>query len=57
MAKMGRPKVDEPADKRITVRFKDSEYNLLLEYAENHNMTLAQVVRLAVETHILTDQK
>lgn len=57
MAKMGRPKVDNPADKRITVRFKDEEYDLLLEYAENHQMTIAQVIRLAVERHILTEQK
>ena len=57
MAKMGRPKVDDPADKRITIRFKNKEYNLLLEYAENHNMTLAQVIRLAVEKEILTSQE
>lgn len=57
MAKMGRPKVDNPADKRITVRFKDEEYDLLLEYAENHQMTIAQVIRLAVERQILTEQE
>ena len=57
MAKMGRPKVDNPADKRITVRVKDEEYDLLLEYAENHKMTIAQVIRLAVEKQILTEQK
>lgn len=57
MAKMGRPKVDNPADKRITVRFKGEEYDLLLEYAENHQMTIAQVIRLAVERQILTEQK
>lgn len=57
MAKMGRPKVDNPADKRVTVRFKDEEYDLLLEYAENHKMTIAQVIRLAVEKQILTEQK
>ena len=57
MAKMGRPKVDNPADRRVTVRFKDEEYDLLLEYAENHKMTIAQVIRLAVERQILTEQK
>lgn len=57
MAKMGRPKVDNPADKRITVRFKDEEYDLLLEYAENHQMTIVQVIRLAIERQILTEQK
>lgn len=57
MAKMGRPKVDEPADKRVTVRFKEQEYNLLLEYAVHHKMTIAQAVRLAVEREILTKQQ
>ena len=57
MAKMGRPKVDNPADKRVTVRFKDEEYDLLIEYAENHKMTIAQVIRLAVERQILIEQK
>ena len=57
MAKIGRPKVDNPADKRVTVRFKDEEYNLLLEYAGNHNMTMTQVIKLAVETQILAEQK
>lgn len=57
MAKMGRPKVDEPADKRVTVRFKKQEYNLLLEYADHHKMTIAQAVRLAVEREILTKQQ
>lgn len=57
MAKMGRPKVDEPSDKRVTVRFKEQEYNLLLEYAEHRKMTIAQAVRLAVEKEILTKQQ
>ncbi len=56
MAKMGRPKVAEPADKRVTVRFKEKEYTLLLEYAEHQNMTVAQVVRLAVEAQIFVDR-
>lgn len=57
MAKMGRPKVDQPADNRITVRFKDEEFELLLEYAANRKMSIAQVVRLAVEQYVLADRK
>jgi hypothetical protein len=57
MVKMGRPKVDDPADKRITVRFKEQEYNILLEYAKHHNMSIAQVIRLAVENQILAGRK
>ena len=57
MAKMGRPKVDEPADQRVTGRFKEKEYTFLLEYAKHRKMTVAQVVRLAVESQILNDRK
>lgn len=57
MAKMGRPKVDEPADKRVTVRFKEKEYTFLLEYAKHQKMTVAQVVRSAVESQIFNDRK
>ncbi len=57
MARTGRPKAEEPANMRVTIRFKENEYNLLLEYAENHNMTIAQAVRFAVEQQMLSDQK
>ncbi|MEF9840397.1 MAG: DUF6290 family protein [Lachnospiraceae bacterium] len=57
MARTGRPKTEEPANKRVTVRFKENEYDLLLEYAENHNMTIAQVIRFAVETQVLSNHK
>ena len=57
MAKMGRPKVDEPADRRVTVRFKEKEYTLLLEYAAHQDLTVAQVVRSAVESQIFDDRK
>ena len=48
MAKMGRPKVENPADKRITIRLNGEEHELLLEYTKNHNMTMTQVVKMAV---------
>ena len=48
MAKMGRPKAENPADKRITIRLNGEEHELLLEYTKNHNMTMTQVVKLAV---------
>ena len=57
MARTGRPKADNPASKRITIRLKEDEYDLLLEYAENHKMTIAQVIRLAVEMQVLADKK
>ena len=57
MAKMGRPKVENPADKRITIRLNVEEHELLLEYTKNHNMTMTQVVKMAVLEKIMADQK
>ena len=57
MAKMGRPKADKPADKKVTVRFTGEEHELLLEYTKNHNMTMTQVVKLAVLEKLMSDQK
>lgn len=57
MAKMGRPKTDTPLDQRVTVRFEQKEYDLLLEYAKTQNLTVTQAIRLCVEREILTKQK
>lgn len=53
MAKMGRPKVDNPADKRVTVRFTKEEYDLLLEYAANQKMNVAQAVKYCIKLQTL----
>lgn len=45
MAKVGRPREVQPYDRSVTVRFKGSEYELLLEQAQRHNMTISQLVR------------
>ena len=57
MANMGRPKSDNPLDKKVSVRFTQGEYEVLLEYAKKHDMTVTQEVRLGVEKYILTKQK
>ena len=57
MAKMGRPKAENPADKRITIRLNDEEHELLLKNKKNHNMTMTQVVKMAVLEKLMADQK
>lgn len=54
MAKMGRPKSDNPLDKRVTVRMSQGEYDILLEYAQNHKMTMAQVMKMCVGKELST---
>lgn len=43
--KMGRPKLDEPKVKPVQVRFSEAEFEKLKLCAENHNMTITQLVR------------
>ena len=57
MAKMGRPKAEKPADKKVTIRLTGEEHELLLEYTKNHNITMTQVVKMAVLEKLMADQK
>ena len=49
MAKMGRPKADEPRRNQVMVRFTDKEYEKLKECAEENNLTITETVRKGVE--------
>ncbi len=48
MAKMGRPKSDNPKDFRISVRLTEDEYNRFKECAANDNLTIAQMLRKSI---------
>ena len=49
MAKMGRPKSDDPKEYRVTVRFSNAERMLLEAYAEEHGLTKVQVLKAGLE--------
>lgn len=49
MARMGRPKSDEPSLHRIGVRLTDKEYKVLQQYVETHDLTMTQAIKLALE--------
>lgn len=49
MTKMGRPKMDDPIERKVTVKFKNSEYEILVEYAKSHDLSVSQVLRLGFE--------
>ncbi len=48
MAKMGRPKSDNPKDYKISVRFTDEEHEKLKKYATENNLTITQTIRKGV---------
>ena len=52
MARIGRPKVEKPYDHKVTVKFKEEEYQVMVEYAESHNLSISQMIRLGVELQL-----
>ena len=57
MAKMGIPSVENPKSHKVTVKFTEEEVNRLSDYAKEHTVTVAQVVRDAVKEYINQDRK
>ena len=57
MARTGRPKSDNPLDRKISIRFTEEEYEILLEYAKNHEMSITQAIKMSVKLNILSAQK
>ena len=43
MAKMGRPKTEDPVSKVITFKVKETEYQAMLEYTKSHNISISQL--------------
>lgn len=53
--KMGRPVAEDPKKKIVTMRFTQSQYDELKAYAEQHDMTVTQVLMKGWE--VLKTQK
>ena len=50
MARTGRPKRQRNLlDHKVTVKFKEEEYQIMVEYAETHNLSISQLIRMGVE--------
>ena len=49
MARTGRPKAEKPFDHKVTVKFKEEEQQMMVEFAESHNLSISQLIRLGVE--------
>lgn len=44
MAKMGRPKLDDPKQHQVTVRFSDEQMKRLIAYCEKFQLNKAQTL-------------
>ena len=52
MAKKGRPTVDEPKDKRVSMRVTEKDYQLIVAHAEKQSITVAELISRAVKEYI-----
>lgn len=52
MAKMGRPAVEEPKDKRVSMRVTAKEYQRIVAYAEKQGITVAELINRAIQAYI-----
>ena len=43
MAKMGRPRLENPRSERVFIRLTKDEHTNVGEYAANHNITITQI--------------
>lgn len=51
---MGRPKVDNPKDIDVKVRFDKKSHDELMEYCEKHQITRTEAIRRGI--HLLLGQ-
>ncbi len=49
MARMGRPKLEEPMVHKVSVRFNEREYQRLKAYAESINKTMTEAMKEGIE--------
>lgn len=49
MSQMGRPRKDDPMIHKVSVRFTESEYQQLKEYAERVNKTMTEALKDGIE--------
>lgn len=45
MAVMGRPKADNPYGHKVTVKLREEEYQLAVEFAKSHDISISQLLR------------
>ena len=52
MAKLGRPKTDNPKNKIITVRLRDEDFSALKKYVSEHKITITEAIVRAIKLMI-----
>ena len=57
LAKMGRPKTENPKSSKISIRFTDEEFEQLKKRADQNNQTITETIREGVRQLFETKQQ
>ena len=57
MAKMGRPKSDNPRNHHFSIRFTDEEYEMVLEYSKKRSQSITRSLLDALDLVMELDQQ
>lgn len=57
MAKMGRPKTEDPRTNKISVRLTDEEHKVLIEYAERNSMSKTDAFKQGLQLLYASEER
>ena len=57
MAVIGRPRIDDPKDKRVSMRVNEKDYNEIMAYAKDHDLTVAELIKEAINQYMDENNK
>lgn len=52
MKKTGRPVVEDPKDKRVSMRVTEKDYQYIVTYAKKQKITVAELINRSVKEYI-----
>ena len=56
MPKAGRPRKEDPISHVVTVKINNHDYELMVEYARSHNITVSRLIRDGVMIQLNQDK-
>ena len=57
MAKAGRPKSADSITHFVGVKFNNHDYDLIVEYCKQHDMTISHMVRYGIQLQLKAENK
>ena len=55
MQKIGRPKPEDPKNKRVSLRVNEEDYQKIRKYATDQKLTIAQLLQQSLTAYMVSD--